>query len=248
MTLTQARRLEPTVADDLASSKIAPMRLNGVTPARQARSERTFHALIRAGRKALEKRSFDAVTISKFVRTVGTSVGAFYGRFENKEAFFFAIQEITIAEIGADLRTYFTKPEIEEADNVAFLKAIAYCWVRVFRVHRGLYLAASKHSSTYPGAWTPFKRLGGNSAALIVEKLSPRLKKLGISDPEREIRVALQFVNSLLVNATLNDPGPIRLDDKEMEENITRFLCSFFGVDDAPASNRTKPRKKRIRK
>ena len=243
MILQRARRSETAVADDLASSAIASMRFNGVTPALQARSERTFHALIRAGRKALETKGFDAVTISELARAAGTSVGAFYGRFENKEAFFFAIQEIAIAEVGADLRAYFDQPEIETADNAGFLRAVAHYWVRVFRMHRGLYLAASKHSSTRPGAWTPFKRLGWDSAALVIEKLSPRLKKLGISDPEREVRVALQFVNGLLVNATLNDPGPIRLDDKDMEENITRFLCSFFRVDDARASSRAKPRK-----
>lgn len=220
------------------------MRLNGVTPTQQLRSEKTYHALIQAGRDALEEKGLDAVTISELARSAGASVGAFYGRFENKEAFFFAIQEITIAEIGADLRAYFAQPDIEAADNAEFLKAIADCWVRVFRTHRGLYIAAAKHSSALPGAWTPFKRLGWNSAALVVEKLSPRLKKRGISDPEREIRVALQFVNSLLVNATLNDPGPIRLDDKDMEENITRFLCSFFHIDGARASNHAKARKK----
>jgi hypothetical protein len=58
----------------------------------------------------------------------------------------------------------------------------------------------------------------------------PRLQALGKPRTEREIRIAFQFVNGLLVNAVLNDPGPLSVDDVEMEQNIAQFLCFFFGI------------------
>jgi AcrR family transcriptional regulator len=205
-------------------------RLPGVTPIRQSRSEATFHALIKAGRRALDAKSFDEMTIEDIARAASTSVGAFYGRFANKEAFFAAIQEITVKDIEAQLEAQLTQPEIEDASDEKFLEAIARLSVAVFRAHRGLYIASFKHASARPGAWSPIRRLGHKASGLFAARLAPRLKRLGKPATEREIRIGLQFMSGLLVNAVLNDPGPLSLDDKEIEIYICRFLCAFFGV------------------
>ena len=224
-------------------ARMTPLR--GVTPARQARSEATFQALIQAGRKALEQKFFDELTIGDIARAAGASVGAFYGRFENKEVFFSAIQEITVSDIEKLLRVRLADPAIEAADDAAFLAAFAKFSVGVFREHRGLYIASFKHSSTRPGAWSPIRRLGYNISGLVAERLAPRLRQRGVPATEREIRVGLQFMNGLLVNAVLNDPGPLSLDDREMEQAIARFLCSFFRIDTAGRSGPAKLRKSR---
>jgi len=220
-------------------------RLRGVTHAQQPRSEATFHALIRAGRKALDQKFFDEMTIGDIARDAGASVGAFYGRFSNKEAFFSAIQEITVADIKAQLEQQLARPELEAAGDENFLAAVAKLTVGVFRKHRGLYIASFKHSSTRPGAWSPIRRLGYKASGLIAAKLAPRLKQLGKPASEREIRIGLQFMNGLLVNAVLNDPGPLSLDDRKMPAYITRFLCSFFGVDGGQSGRGGRPRKVR---
>jgi len=229
-----ARRARIPDQDDVASAEpshsVAAQAWSGVAPIQQARSEATFRALIGAGRAAVEDRGFEGMTIAGLAEAAGVSVGAFYGRFENKQAYFSAIQEITVAEIAASVRRAFDQCDRRGADVAEFLAVVARTWVSIFRENRGLYLAAFKDSTTRPGAWTPFKQLGWNMAELLVERLLPRLQALGKPDTEREVRIALQFVNGLLVNATINDPGPIRLDDPEMEFNIARFLCSFFGL------------------
>lgn len=214
----------------------------GVAPTQQARSEATFHALIRAGRVALESKGFDEMTIAGLAEAAGVSVGAFYGRFENKQAYFAAIQKIVVAEIEANIRREVDVLDGKRVDAVEFLAALARIWVGFFRANRGLYLAAFKHSTTQPGVWTPFKQLGWNMAALIVERLLPRLKAMGKTDTDRDVRIAMQFMNGMLVNATINDPGPIRLDGPEMEQNIARFLCSFFGLELPKKSPRKRAR------
>ena len=206
-------------------------RLSGVNPAQQLRSEATFHALIQAGRKALDEKFFDEMTIEEIARDAGASVGAFYGRFANKEAFFSAIQEITVSDIEAQLKAQLARPKVEALSDGEFLAAIAKFTVGIFRTHRGLYIASFKHSSTKPGAWSPIRRLGYKASGLIAAKLGPRLQRLGKPASEREIRIGLQFMNGLLVNAVLNDPGPLSLDDRKMPAYIARFLCSFFGID-----------------
>ncbi|HVC13176.1 MAG TPA: TetR/AcrR family transcriptional regulator [Burkholderiales bacterium] len=217
-------------ADSEAAGGDSTSPLRGVTPIRQARSEATFRALIRAGRKALDEKSFDEMTVEEIARSAGASVGAFYGRFANKEAFFSAIQELAVSDIEAQLAARLAEPEVEAASDAQFLAAVARATVDTFRRHRGLYIASFKHSSTRPGAWTPIRQLGYTASGLIAARLQPRLQRLGKPANEREIRIGLQFMSGLLVNAVLNDPGPLSLDDKEMDAYIARFLCSFFGV------------------
>lgn len=201
--------------------------LQEVTPARQARSEATFRALIEAGSRALRGGSLEKISISEVCRAAGTSVGAFYGRFENKEIFFTAIQQSTIAEVWAGIQKMLEELDARDAPAAEFLEAIATFWVRIYRDNRGLYLAAFKHASTRPGIWTPFKKLGWSGSALIAKKLASRLP--GGHDDMR-VRQAMQFVNSLLVNATINDPGPIHLDDPAMAGHVGHFLCLYLGV------------------
>ncbi len=223
------------------------IQLDGVTPALQARSQATFNALIQAGRRVMGAKDFEAVRINEIARTAGASIGAFYGRFANKEVFFSAIQEITVSEIEAGMRVLLAQPSVAQAGDSEFLFAIARFWIGFYRTHRGLYVASFKHSRTRPGAWTPFKRLGRNLVSLVIKQLVPRLRRLDKSRTERDIRIAFQFVNGLLVNAVVNDPGPMSLDDAEMERSVARFLCAYFGIQ-APAAtrkNRQKPAKNR---
>lgn len=223
------------------AARKARIQLEGVTPAIQVRSQATFDALIRAGRKVMDAKDIEAVRISEIVRTAGTSVGAFYGRFANKEVFFSAIQEITVSNIESDMRALLARSSVVQLGNSEFLFAIARFWVAFYRTHQGLYVASFKHSKTRPGAWTPFKRLGRNLVSLVIKQLAPRLQRLGKPRSEREVRIAFQFVNGLLVNAVVNDPGPLSINDAEMERTVARFLCAYFGVRPPAAKSERRP-------
>lgn len=239
--------MDTPMPDANDTAPIARVRLDGVTPAMQERSQATFNALIQSGRRVMTAKDFEAVSIKEIASTAGSSIGAFYGRFANKEVFFSAIQEITVSDIESGMRALLAQPLVEQAGDSEFLFAIARFWIGFYRTHRGLYVASFKHSRTRPGAWTPFKRLGRNLVSLVIKQLVPRLQRLDKPRSEREIRIAFQFVNGLLVNAVVNDPGPMSLDDAEMERSVARFLCAYFGIQ-APAATRKngqKPAKNR---
>lgn len=216
--------------------------LRGVNPALQARSLATFNALIEAGRAVMDAKDFEEVTINEIARTAGASVGAFYGRFANKDVFFSAIQELSVAGVVADIRAMLADKAMIEASDAEFIATLARSWVDIYRRHRGLYVATFKHSRTRPGAWTPFKRLGHDIVSLVLNELQARLKALGLPRTERDIRIAFQFVNGLLVNAVLNDPGPLTIRDAEMEQQVASFLAGYFGI---PAEQKKRVTRKR---
>jgi AcrR family transcriptional regulator len=62
--------------------------LPGVTPSRQKRSRETMAALLRAGADMLRTRSLAELSIEALCAQVGATVGAFYSRFESKDAYF----------------------------------------------------------------------------------------------------------------------------------------------------------------
>ncbi len=196
----------------------------GVTPPQQSRSEATLRALLLAGREALERGSFDDMTIVDIARAAGASVGAFYGRFKNKEAYFFALQHATIAEVESNLHALFATLERQQADARAVIEAFSAFWLGLYSNNRGLYRAASKHSSAMPGVWSPFKRLGYVASQLVVEHLGPKLKQCGMEGDEMRVRTAMQFVNGFLINSVINDPGPNHLDDPGVAKVLAHFL------------------------
>ena len=68
--------------------------LPGVTPSRQKRSRETTAALLKAGAEMLRTRSLAELSIEALCTKVGATVGAFYSRFESKEAYFNALIEL----------------------------------------------------------------------------------------------------------------------------------------------------------
>src|ERR1700761_6436071 len=60
----------------------------GVAPSRQKRSRETTLALLQAGAEMLRSRSLAELSIEALCAKVGATVGAFYSRFDSKEAYF----------------------------------------------------------------------------------------------------------------------------------------------------------------
>src|SRR6476660_7456142 len=68
--------------------------LPGVAPSRQKRSRETTLALLKAGAEMLRTRSLAELSIESLCAEVGATVGAFYSRFESKDAYFNALMAL----------------------------------------------------------------------------------------------------------------------------------------------------------
>ena len=68
--------------------------LPGILPTQQRRSQETTVALLEAAAAMLRERSLDELSIEDLCRRVGVTIGAFYGRFESKDAFFSALMSL----------------------------------------------------------------------------------------------------------------------------------------------------------
>ena len=75
---------------------LAPLRW--AKPPRQARSQRTLERLLDAAEELIMERGSTGLTVSEVVRVAGSSVGAFYARFPDKDALLATLHERACVE------------------------------------------------------------------------------------------------------------------------------------------------------
>lgn len=83
-------------ASETAAGSVAP--LHWVKPPQQARSQRTLERMLDAAEELIIERGASALTVSELVRRAGSSVGAFYARFPDKDAILATLHERSCSE------------------------------------------------------------------------------------------------------------------------------------------------------
>ncbi len=212
--------------------------LPGVTPSRQQRSRETTAALLHAGAELLRTHSLAELSIETLCAKVGATVGAFYSRFDSKEAYFNALIALAARDGERGLSELSLNVPLEKADLAARCASLVSGIIDWIRAHEGVLRAALQHDDTRPDKWTTFKGLARatteHAAPLLLPAMGPGRK----AAKARSIAFGLQVVLGTLVNAILNDPGPLSLHDKEMEVRLGHCLLLLLQAEMAPAQGR----------
>lgn len=212
----------------------------GVTPSRQKRSREMTVALLQAGAEMLRTRSLGELSIEALCTKVGATVGAFYSRFESKEAYFNTLMELAARDGGSGLsRIAQNERQFANADLAEVCRLIVNGIVRWIRNHEGVLRAALQHDDTRPDKWNRFK---GLARATVDNATPPLLGAMGggrKAAKTRSIAFGFQVVLGTLVNAILNDPGPLSLHDGEMEVRLSNCLLLLLEAEMNIASPKT---------
>ena len=203
--------------------------LPGVTPSRQKRSRETTAALLRAGEDMLRRHSLDELSIEALCAAVDVTVGAFYSRFESKEAYFNAL--MALATRDGEQRLGEIRRPSPDTDLDKLCHIIVSGIIVWMRHHEGVLRAALQHDDTRPDKWTPFKALAKATTERATPLLLPSMGKGRRAAKTRTMAFGLQVVLGTLVNAILNDPGPLSLRSKEMETRLAGCLLLLLQAE-----------------
>jgi AcrR family transcriptional regulator len=210
--------------------------LPGVAPSRQKRSRETTLALLRAGAGMLRTRSLAELSIEALCAEVGATVGAFYSRFDSKEAYFNALMALAARDgeqrLG-DIRRPSPDTSLDKLCQIIVSGIIVW-----MRNHEGVLRAALQHDDTRPDKWTPFKALAKATTMRAAPLLLPAMGKGRKAAKTRAVAFGFQIVLGTLVNAILNDPGPLPLRSKEMETRLAGCLLLLLQAE----TNQSTPR------
>src|SRR5271154_4317256 len=184
--------------------------------AKQARSRVTRDRLLAAGRRLLDQGAFEATSISDIASAAGCSVGAFYHRFADKEAFFAVLIETVLPDIvthakeaAADQR--FTEGSIE----TTLTNCVAY-WIQAFRRHQGLIRTVMKKKLHAEETWTPVRQTGQAAFEPFIALLAAKCGQSDSRSFQYRALAGFQIVVGVTMNAALHRTILLNLESDEL--------------------------------
>lgn len=201
-----------------------------VKPAMQERSRKRHNDLIGAGKDLLRTKDFDDIPVSAIALTAGCAVGSFYNRFEDKDAFFTALQMHVLREIKESSEQWFDAQDWESRPVPELVSALVNWVVPIFIEHRGLIRAAHRHTGKGVSDWLPIRSMGQDWTFKVGGLLAPRLQHLPEHSRRQDTMVAMQFLYGTLINCVVNDSGVLKLADPVLPAALTRSFLGYIGV------------------
>lgn len=230
-------------------STVAPASPRGtagmVRPPLQSRSEQNLAKMVAACRTLAEERgNLDDIALSDVVAAAKTSIGAFYGRFKDKEAFLAYVLDVALSEAEqATQQSIAEDPVWETGPATAIVERIVRIYLTQFRENRGMFRASLRHYAARDPEVNPMRTANRHVIAMVVPWLAGQLGERTKAAADFEARAAIQFLVGTLSNLLLNDPGPLRLDDDAIEPHLNRMMNRYLGVPDAkPATTNRRKR------
>lgn len=195
-------------------------------PTKQDRSRKTRDALIAATWKLLQAHPWPAISINDVVRTAGSSVGAFYSRFTDKEALLEALAAQWLEERWMQRARGFASLE-PGADFAAY--AILGSYHHLLR-HQNFWRAVLVKGATDPVFWEPFRASGRQTMQLTIDCHRQRIGREPTEEEMQHIRFAFQMANGVINNGIVNRPGPLLPGTPEFEAALVRGFKAVSGL------------------
>ena len=212
-------------ADGQSMDWLAVRDLPGILPTRQRRSQETTVALLEAAALMLRERSLDELSIEDLCNRVGVTIGAFYGRFESKDAFFNALMSLAVRKALAAVRIAVGDEDNLGAGLEEACRRVVEVAVDAVRRNVGVVRAASQYESIYPERWGTIRATGSAMVELATPPLLARMGRGRTPAKTRSIGFAFQMMFGTLVNAVLHKPKLVSLDEPEM---VDRLALAMF--------------------
>jgi len=199
--------------------------LPGILPTQQRRSQETTVALLEAAAVMLRERSLDELSIEDLCKRVGVTIGAFYGRFESKDAFFSALMSLAASRALAAIRAAVDDEDDLGTSLEEACRTVVEVAVDVVRRNVGVVRAALQYESTYPERWGTVRATGDAMVELATPLLLARMGRGRSAAKTRSIGFAFQVTFGTLLNAVLHKQKLVSLDEPEM---VDRLALAMF--------------------
>jgi len=207
--------------------------LRWVRPPQQARSQETLDRILDAAETLVADKGFEDTPISEIVQRAGSSVGAFYARFRDKEGLLHALydryyeQAIATADAALD-------PERWEGASVAeILDAVVRFLVEIYREQRGLIRSFVVRNHIDPGFQSRRERLSHHVTERLSGLLLARRGEVRHADPERAAAFGMTLVFSTLDSTILFGElrsGALAMTDEDLAAELTHAYLAYLGV------------------
>jgi AcrR family transcriptional regulator len=212
--------------------------LRWVHPPRQQRSRKTLDRILDAAEALVSEKGFEDTPVAEIVRRAGSSVGAFYTRFEDKDALLSALYERYYEQAIATADITLDPARWEGASIREILDSVIRFLVEIYREQAGLIRAFVLRHYTSPEFRQKRERLSRDVNERLSALLLERRDEIRHPDPELAAVFGLTLVfnaldGAILFGQTHSDVLP--LSDDALAAELARAYGNYLGA----ASNRT---------
>jgi AcrR family transcriptional regulator len=215
-------------------------------PAKQQRSEQTHEKLLQAGLDLLRDGLFDDISIAQISARAGCSVGSFYLRFRNKEAFFEFLFESISKKLQADLLSSLTPKSIKELTLAQTVRHCVDHYVETNRQYESIIRAAVQYSINDSADWQPVRDNGLKLHAHYINLIIGKLRTPNSEQARNQVLVGLQIISGHLVNSIIHPVNNLPLSDPALNHWLFEVVMHCLKVK-LPASAMSQPKKVQLR-
>lgn len=232
--------VERTEAEGVAGSaegQRTPSRreMRWIRTTHQERSRQTLERILAAAETLLLERDFEQISVSEIAQAAGSSVGAFYARFRDKEALLHLIHERFCEEGIATADDALDPARWEGASASEILDALAAFMTEVHRERARLLRTFVLHAcTTRPEFLQRVRRLNEHLFARLHALMRERMDGFGHPDPEFALSFGMRMVAATLTSRYVlelpADAGEKTLPPAVVAEELSRAYHGYLGV------------------
>ncbi|MBW2287784.1 MAG: TetR/AcrR family transcriptional regulator [Deltaproteobacteria bacterium] len=207
--------------------------LRWVTPPQQARSQQTLDRILAAAEVLIAEKGFEDTPISEIVRHAGSSVGAFYSRFEDKHALLHAISGRFVEQAMATTDFALDPARWNDASIGELLHSVVRFLVSIYREQAGLLRAFVIRNHTDPEFRARQERLTLYVNRGVRELLLARADEIGHPDPELAVHFILTLIFGSLEYVMLFGDmrtGDLTLSDDQYAGELANACLAYLGA------------------
>ena len=216
-------------------SKLSSGQLRWVRPPQQARSQQTLDRILDAAEALVTEKGFADTSVAEVARRAGSSVGAFYTRFRDKDGLLHALYERFLEQAVATADDALDPERWEGAAIAEILDEVVRFLVSIYRDSEGLLRAFVLRGRIDPEFQARQERLSHHVSRKLSELLVARRDEIATSEPERAASFGLTVVISTIEAAVLFGEmrsGTFIFSDDEIAAELTRVYLAYLGATD----------------
>jgi AcrR family transcriptional regulator len=206
--------------------------IDGVLPANQARSRNARDRLLQAGERVFAKLGYDAAHVSDIALAAECSVGSFYRRFRDKEAFFKALHQRFTERNLDNAARFFEQEQWHEQPTSAMVRTLIAGTALIMKRNHGFFRALFQRSLAGAGAdyWPRMRAGTQRQGEILAAFMTARGEGGGRDNLVQDCIFVLRSVDGAIVHRLLND-GPY-LDEEVVIDSLSRMTIAFLGIED----------------
>jgi len=208
-----------------------------VRPPQQARSQKTLDRLLDAAESLVSEKGFDDTPVAEIARRAGSSVGAFYNRFPDKDALLGALNERFLAQAIATADAALDPARWQRTTIEEIAAAVVRFLVEIHREQRGLLRAFAQRMRVDPEFHARREQLAQHVANGLSALLLAHRAEIQHADAQRAAGFALTMVFGVLEHTILFGElrsGAFAWTDDDLSTELAHAFLAYLTVPTRP--------------